>query len=631
MKKTVLKCVCLILFLIATDVFAQKESKLFEKSSNIYWLKSRLEVKDSITNLKTTMPESLLNFNSPIDFKTSDVLKKVSSLVNYKSSFFLVFRSSSEEEVDLFKFGIGTFKGYGTSKKIVSDNEELLDKVTPKSGAIISHIFSKNSLISRRKGTLEFSDIIYNDKGCVNNIYELVYLPDAVSKKEQNIIESYLSIKYGVSLIGEKNYSNSSGDTIWNFKKNGNYNFRISGIGRDDASKLYQKQSGNSVKDGLYIGLDKIAKSNIKNRGNLIDKSFLLWGDNNLKTIFKENILNGLSSIDRVWKTNKTDKDVLTTQLIINKKEMGLVHKAMPDDNIWLVIDSLSSEQLDYIHSKYIKATTENDSLVIFDNIKWISQSSLFTFVKAPDLLLNYAFTPAICSATVPNGKIEIGMQGGSAPYTINLYSDNYKRTFTSLETSFIVSDLANDEYIIEVLDKFGKTQKAEVTLDPFANLGIKLAQEWYLQNGEVIKIVPEILTNDIIKYKWTFGDKVVSTEKELVTSDTGEYRLLVTMASGCSKEIPFSVSNKSMHTLGNFSVYPNPCKANATFSIAIDQPELMDTSLLITDIHGKTIISKNFGKIQNVIYEDELSQAATYVIIVTSNGQQQIGKIIIN
>lgn len=632
MIKTILKYAYLLIFLIAMDVSAQKDIGPFEKSSSIYWLKTKLEAKDSTKILQNTMPGSLLNFNPSINFKVSEISKKTSALVNHKSSFFLVFKSSSEEEVDLFKFKIGVFKAYGTSKKIVSDNVELLDKAIPKTGALVSHIFSKNSLLSRKKGSFEFSDIIYNDKEGVNNVYEFIYLPDAISEKGQNIIESYLSIKYGISLIGEKSYANSVGDTIWDFKKNGNHSYRITGLGRDDASSLYQKQSGNSVKDGLYLGLGKIAESNLKNKGVLANKSFLLWGDNNLKTALKENISNGLSCIDRVWRVNKNVKEALATQLIINKKEMGLLHKPnVSDDNIWLVIDSLSSEKINYVHSKYIKATAENDSLVIFDDVKWISQTSLFTFVKAPDILLNYELTAATCSAVTPNGKIEVGVQGGTAPYTIKLYSDNYKRTFTSLEDSFVVSDLPNAQYAIEIIDKFGKSQKTQLTLDPFTNSEISLASQWYLKNNEAVKIVPEVLTKDIVNYKWILGGKVLSIEKELVAKDAGEYMLVVSTASGCSKEIPFVVSNSSVHPFGSFSVYPNPCKANATFSVAIDQPEPMNTSLLITDIHGKIIVSKDFGKIQNIIYEDELSQAATYIIIVTSNGQQQIGKIIIN
>lgn len=624
MQKIFLRGTLFIILLIVIESFAQKKS-------NIYWLKPEVNIENRLNKSKDIMLKSQLNYNPSVDFKNLMVPQKISSLINKKSTFFFVFKSSSKEEIDLFSYNKGLYKGYITNRKIVSNKEEIFQKSLVESGIIVNHIFNINALQIRNNGALEFSNTLYNDVGYANNLYELLYFPFVMSQNEKDIIESYLSIKYGISLSENKNYFNSKGDTIWDFKQNKTYNYRVTGIGRDDLNSLYQKQSGNSLKDGLYIGLDKIMQSNIENTHTLSNLSFLLWGDNNLKTSFEDDSTTGLSSMQRVWKINKTQKETLSTQLVINKKQMGIHDLKLSHNNIWLVIDSLSKEKIDYKNSKYIQPTTQNDSLVIFDNVKWTSPTHLFSFIKATDLVLNYKLTPADCSYLSSNGKIEIEIQGGSSPYTIQLYSDTYKKTFTTLENKFTINDLVNAQYTLEVSDKSGKIQKAQVLLNSLTNPEIMLSRDWYLNENRMIKVVPEIFTNDIIEYQWMSGDKLLSTEKEFLATNVGIYKLIVTMKSGCSKELPFAVLNNTTPPSGTIKIYPNPSKINNPFSIVIEQPEPMEISLVITDINGKILVSKHFGKTQSAVYNHQLSQAATYIIIVTCNGKQQTSKLIIN
>ncbi|MFP3577712.1 hypothetical protein, partial [Brevibacillus sp. SIMBA_040] len=103
-------------------------------------------------------------------------------------------------------------------------------------------------------------------------------------------IETYLSIKYGITInnISEKNYISSSDQILWDSKKNKNYNFRITGIGRDDAFELYQKQSTNSNEGNVTVAIDSLKLTNNFNTGTIENGNFLLWGDNNQALTFKE-------------------------------------------------------------------------------------------------------------------------------------------------------------------------------------------------------------------------------------------------------------------------------------------------------------------------------------------------------
>lgn len=103
---------------------------------------------------------------------------------------------------------------------------------------------------------------------------------------ERRRIESYLAIKYGITLGTNgvsMDYQNSDGNVIWNQNNNIGYNFNIAGIGRDDLADLTQKQSrsSNSAAE-VAIGLGEVATTNTANTNTFsVDKAFLVWGSNN--------------------------------------------------------------------------------------------------------------------------------------------------------------------------------------------------------------------------------------------------------------------------------------------------------------------------------------------------------------
>jgi hypothetical protein len=97
-------------------------------------------------------------------------------------------------------------------------------------------------------------------------------------------IESYLAIKYGITLGNtvkyNGDYTSSAGTTIWTSTGN-TYHNNVIGIARDDASALLQKQS-HQADDAtrIYIGAT-IASSNLSNTGSFSsDGQFLLMGNN---------------------------------------------------------------------------------------------------------------------------------------------------------------------------------------------------------------------------------------------------------------------------------------------------------------------------------------------------------------
>lgn len=150
-------------------------------------------------------------------------------------------------------------------------------------------------------------------------------------------IQSYLAVKYGISLdpAGQADYVSSQSSTIWTGSSNSGYQDNIFGIGRDDASALYQKQAFSFGDSSLAIYLGSLAGLNSLNSSNIADdNSFLLLGDNNLNglsynTVYQageifENAalpekINSVSQ--RIWKAQATTQNTWTVNFRSNKSQ----------------------------------------------------------------------------------------------------------------------------------------------------------------------------------------------------------------------------------------------------------------------------------------------------------------------
>ena len=147
-------------------------------------------------------------------------------------------------------------------------------------------------------------------------IAEIICYSSKKSGMELNKIESYLAIKYGVTLSNVNggsngNYYSSNGDTIW---KSSSYHNDVIGIGKDNSQKLNQKQSRTN--DGkLSIFIDNLSSTNNGNLGTISnDRSYIMVGHNNAS--LKSDSIIDLESpseikhrLAREWKITNTNFD----------------------------------------------------------------------------------------------------------------------------------------------------------------------------------------------------------------------------------------------------------------------------------------------------------------------------------
>ena len=395
MKISITQLLFTIIILLGFNsyMFSQVKSSLLKDCLWIKGSEANIISADSL-NISADLLKKTLNFNPIVDFSKDNISKKYKNLITKKGSLFVVFKSNHTDENILLTVQRANIKATLTNIKMQCDKDITLNKGDAKTGTSVSYLFNKNSLSGKRNGNLAFDDLLYNDTEFQNQLIELIYIPNYLNDKQKNVVESYLAIKYGISLNKENNYYNSKGDKIWDVKENNEFNKHVTGIGREDVLLLNQKQSSNSLQDGLTIGIDKIKLSNGKNKSLLSDNTFIMWGDNGKNTLLEKQTDNAEKRIKRIWKVITTSIDGLTykTQIKFDKKLMVFeIGSTTPDrDFMWIAIDSTRSTEFNYTNSKYIKATLNNENEIVFDNVKFNTKTNyLFTVVKAPEYLIS--------------------------------------------------------------------------------------------------------------------------------------------------------------------------------------------------------------------------------------------------
>jgi len=238
-------------------------------------------------------------------------------------------------------------------------------------------------------------------------VAELMVYTSVPTAKQQQQIQSYLAIKYGITLdnLVDTDATITEGDyivldntttptylTVWNKTVNNAYHNDVAGIGRSDAMLLTQKQSKSINSDAVItIGINSIAASNKLNTGTITaNKSFLMWGNNSApitNTNSKTIVCTTEKQLDRVWKVVETGSigqvqvGITTTTLsVLNNTTATKFLKVADDANFTInvkqipltVSGSLSVANFDFNGVKYFTYTE-------IDGIFWNGDANAWT------------------------------------------------------------------------------------------------------------------------------------------------------------------------------------------------------------------------------------------------------------
>ncbi|MFT6828051.1 MAG: hypothetical protein ACJAZV_001339, partial [Roseivirga sp.] len=209
------------------------------------------------------------------------------------------------------------------------------------------------------------------------SIAELIYCnaPGSFSSAQRNRIESYLALKYGITLDQSTavNYVDSDGTVIFNTSISRTiggylqYNADIAGIGRDDNSEFEQRVS-RSENVGSVVTM-------ARNTEIGTDETFLIWGNDGgaLTTVRTEVPDVIFERLERVWRVAE-ENEMGQTDISFDLSGLGL---GTDQNDFALLIGGVSSLG-DFSSGTVVGGGTFSGDVITFPNVN-LSDGQYFT------------------------------------------------------------------------------------------------------------------------------------------------------------------------------------------------------------------------------------------------------------
>lgn len=448
--------------------------------------------------------------------------------------------------------------------------------------------------------------------------------------------ETYLAIKYGITLTG-KNYVSSAEMVLWDNEENHDYAHRITGLGRDAKFGLNQKESHNAQDTARLStwALGAIAPTNRENSTQLLDQNFVLFGDNGENTKMEKG--KGQDSVltimNRRWLAKASGNQIrgVGNTLALNMK--GLDADSL---GYWLVInrsgtDNFSIDNFEYITPDSISA----DSLAYYHNIYWdkdYSGSDNYTFAKIKPLFAVVHVLQQPSCTQADGGKVEVKIIKGEGDFSANWKmaseDDMHHETFAS---KMELSGLGVGNYVLELTDHNGNEFKRAFNLTLSNPIPVSLGPDQYISEGEHIKLdaskeVPDSLD---VEYYWEGSFSFTSTNKTIEVTEPGVYRAFITnKANGCVFSDSVNISGNSIQKI---EVFPNPVTNNKPFQISVSLKEQDDIHLKLTDLKGNVYLTRSGKGQSQYLFDVRINKAGFYMVVVETPDGIKTKKVIVH
>lgn len=541
-----------------------------------------------------TLEGHLMNFHFIKDTLKSPFLFNANTKLQGLSMFYIGNRLGGENKILLGKVGSANI----TSTGVYDYGDSLSINTQIAKPKIIT--YSKND---KTKSPYIFLSPINEENFLVPDM--LVFSRNLSSNEKQRV-ETYLSIKYGISInyLSEKNYLSSEGHAIWNFKDNKKYGYRVTGIGRDDVFQLYQKQSSN-IDHGLVtfaLGEKKVLNEN--NEESLDNLNFLLWGDNNEELIFPIEDLLSTSpkgNMLRNWKIQIKSGAGLNTSVYFNLKNSDITTN-LPKLKIFR-----STEDFQNNIAELYTGTRENDSIVAYKNITWDLDNNGTDYFTLNNAQNSADISIVSTCAELQNGtvKINIPLQLNATTYSLldinsNIIVEDYQQ-FSTNQITF--NNLSSSKYQITIhrinnLPDIVKT----FDMEGISNVNV---EDNYLWQGEPIE-----LDVNYENYQYTLvkpnGTNIVNPP--FLLDGLGEYTLKVKNKLGCEIQKQLKVLNQEDYANQNnvslfkeIKLYPNPSH-DGVITVKVQLKSPRPITIQIYNSLGKLLKQAHYSNTADVI-----------------------------
>lgn len=363
---------------------------------------------------QTEFGEEKFNYH-PYQYFDEDRGYHESVLGNLKRvSLFMVFSSTNTS--DIGELTLNNSKVLLTDSKVISRRDIAYEKHEdlPTLLTYVEAFPNSNSLPNEVPSFLIGSKGV-NETWYEGGVAEIVLYDRLISKEQRRKVETYLSLKYGISLADSLDYFASNDEKIWDYTNAGKFNNRLTGIGKDTEGGLDQKQSRNLYGDfPLTLAVNGLRKMNNSNSSELEDMSFLLWADDGGEIELKntdpsnKDILN----IKRKWKINTLGKGWKNKAIEVSVDPQNIIGYDT-ELSMWMVLNNNQDMQLENLNKNQLIPMLKNESgtytaFVNFDMDE--SNFDYFTFIQAPENFITYEMSSVECDKN--GGGVDIYLHG---------------------------------------------------------------------------------------------------------------------------------------------------------------------------------------------------------------------------
>ena len=392
-KSTIMGRFFIFLILFFASIFVVNSQTISVPLSAI-WFDSEGQLQDNQSNSSEKIQKSSDSRDSVISLNFHRVKSFVSGVSSIRSLYDLgvtsrltvvvVFESSDT----LSEHGIWSVVRDGnqvtglTDKRLLRQNGDYIYPVQRRGIPLINTSMQAFSKIRGEAGDNYFSlgearlsDTLSSFSG---TIAECLVFDRFLKKAEALKVETYLAVKYGITLISS-DYISGSGVVLWSYEENKEYSHGIAGLGRDNLLGLSQKQGSSSEESGLLtLGVGDYSALNKDNAFILNDGDFLLWGHNDAGLN-----LDGFSGeayplFERKWLIQSTNSANNTFSTWIRFR---LPEQYRDSSRIcYLAIDRSGRGDFSFGNVEYIaQSQVDTFGYVYFSDVVWHSKD-VFTF-----------------------------------------------------------------------------------------------------------------------------------------------------------------------------------------------------------------------------------------------------------
>ncbi|MBL6445350.1 T9SS type A sorting domain-containing protein [Fulvivirga sp. 29W222] len=594
-----------------------------------------------LTTLQGNSFPVYFNFNPTRHFRASSDLSEIPYSLEglSETTFIMVYQASDTTERGIIGAKDGQERNVMLTTSRVLGPDSVIDVFEQGNKLITMNTITQSWEDAKLPGegaSLTLGGIINTEE--VNDfegeIAEILVFDQVIPFMHKVQYETYLGIKYGISLKN-RNYVSSREEVLWKADENEEFQYRITGIGRDDHFQLYQKQSVNVVDSTELIALSSgtLKEINEANTSIFSDQDFILWGDNNMSLVDHkgEGQDSILSMLDRKWlvRVNGPTASNISTSIYLDISQL-------PKDSLgfWLVIDRSGSGDFSADNLEYIKADSISKDSIAYYKVKWdtdLSGKDNFSFARMKDLFAVVRTLDQPICTDPESGRVKVEVIAGKGPFEFTWGStESEEKTKYNSGDNLEIDRLSAGTYNLQVKDAQGIVFDRVTVLEAEDGIPVDLGPDQSLtENKEIILDATASIPDSVeVDYTWESSFGLRSTQGKIAVNESGIYRVFVTnRTNGCVFTDEITITGSPIE---RFEVFPNLITQNETFNVSISLKEPLAVQLRFFDLKGN--LHAKLGGEGNAEYQFEvsLSKAGHYMVVLETPEGTSAKKIIV-